>query len=94
MPGLLYGLDTCAMLIELIESHKQAALNNTSAYLRQIGAGLLATDAAVLAAAAYSLDQSLALPGRLSPEERKILMKKNGLDLYKECCSGCGSNSN
>jgi len=48
--------------------------------LRQIGAGLLATDAAVLAAAAYSLDQSLALPGRLSPEERKILMKKNGLE--------------
>jgi len=48
--------------------------------LRQIWAGLLATDAAVLAAAAYSLDQSLALPGRLSPEERKILMKKNGLE--------------
>jgi len=48
--------------------------------LRQLGAGLLATDAAVLAAAAYSLDQSLAVPGRLSPEERKILMKKNGLE--------------
>jgi hypothetical protein len=48
--------------------------------LRQLGAGLLATDAAVLAAAVYSLDQSLAVPGRLSPEERKILMKKNGLE--------------
>ncbi|HQF42950.1 MAG TPA: M20/M25/M40 family metallo-hydrolase [Ignavibacteriaceae bacterium] len=54
----------------------------------KVDAGLLATDTAVLAVAVYSLDQHLkAVNNRLFQDERKALMKKNGLESVQKMLS-------